>query len=311
MRHGSSLPFSVDAAAGGGRCRGRMRWRSRRRRCPLPRSCPRWCTCPSSWDGGQIGHDATFLPIRSSGLYHLAMPERMHRSRSPSNTVRCSSFLLSSGSRRRAPQRPASPLCRNRQSRSRPHARSRRQAAGAVPRQPPWLSGQPELRLALFVLRLQVSDLLGHIDAGEQGIALVDGVAVLLAVGGQFQLRLPASRPSCSIILGAVVWQVSVQQDGADPQRLAQMVEHAGQAVLVGLILGQSPGCVSSIYLLARAPPQRSRSGPGGMVRLSISSATLAGRADSICSSSASMASVPSALDTVPPKYFSHMALCG
>ena len=44
------------------------------------------------------------------------------------------------------------------------------------------------------------------------------------------------------------------------------------------------------------------------MVRLSMSPATLAGRAAIISSSSASMASVPAACDTVPPKYFSHMA---
>ena len=37
----------------------------------------------------------TLRPIRSVGAYHLAMPERMVRSRSPSNRVILSSFLLS------------------------------------------------------------------------------------------------------------------------------------------------------------------------------------------------------------------------
>ena len=45
--------------------------------------------------GARLATMPTFLPIRSSGLYHLAMPDRMQRSRSPSKTVRCSSFLLS------------------------------------------------------------------------------------------------------------------------------------------------------------------------------------------------------------------------
>lgn len=45
--------------------------------------------------GARLHTMPIFLPIRSSGLNHFAMPERMQRSRSPSNTVRCSSFLLS------------------------------------------------------------------------------------------------------------------------------------------------------------------------------------------------------------------------
>ena len=45
--------------------------------------------------GARLATMPTFLPSRSSGAYHLAMPDRMQRSRSPSNTVRCSSFLLS------------------------------------------------------------------------------------------------------------------------------------------------------------------------------------------------------------------------
>ncbi len=45
--------------------------------------------------GARFATMPTFLPVRSSGAYHLAMPERMVRSRSPSKTDSLSSFLLS------------------------------------------------------------------------------------------------------------------------------------------------------------------------------------------------------------------------
>ena len=45
--------------------------------------------------GARLATIPIFLPIKSSGANHLAMPDRMQRSRSPSKTVRCSSFLLS------------------------------------------------------------------------------------------------------------------------------------------------------------------------------------------------------------------------
>ena len=47
--------------------------------------------------GARLQTMPIFLPIRSSGLNHLAMPDRMQRSRSPSNTVRVEQLRSPSG----------------------------------------------------------------------------------------------------------------------------------------------------------------------------------------------------------------------
>ena len=96
--------------------------------------------------------------------------------------------------------------------------------------------------LALLVLFLQVGDLLCHIDAGEQRLALVDGVALLNAVSGLFHVDSGSVQTQLLHHLGSGGGQVSVQQDGGHAQSLAQMVQHALKALPVGLILGQSPG---------------------------------------------------------------------
>ena len=96
--------------------------------------------------------------------------------------------------------------------------------------------------LALLVLFLQVGDLLGHINAGEQGIALVDGVGLLHAVSSLAQVDVGSGQAQLIHHLGSGGGQVSVQQDACHTQCLAQVVEHALQTGLVGLILGQSPG---------------------------------------------------------------------
>ena len=94
----------------------------------------------------------------------------------------------------------------------------------------------------LLVLFLQVGDLLCHVDAGEQGLALVDGVALLCAVDGLGQVDVGRSQTQLLHHLGGGGGQIGVQQDAADTQGLAQVVQHALEALLVGLVLGQCPG---------------------------------------------------------------------
>ena len=78
--------------------------------------------------------------------------------------------------------------------------------------------------LALLVLFLQVGDFLGHVDAGEQGIALVHGVGLLCAVNGLGQVQRGGVQTQLIHHLGCGGGQVSVQQDAAHAQSLAQVV---------------------------------------------------------------------------------------
>ena len=94
----------------------------------------------------------------------------------------------------------------------------------------------------LLVLFLQVGDLLCHVDAGEQGLALVDGIALLCAVDGLGQVDVGHSQTQLLHHLGGGGGQIGVQQDAADTQGLAQVVQHALEALFVGLVLGQCPG---------------------------------------------------------------------
>ena len=105
------------------------------------------------------------------------------------------------------------------------------------------LVGSSGSGLALLVLFLQVGDLLCHVDAGEQRLALVDGVALLNAVSGLLHVDSGSVQTQLLHHLGSGGGQVSVQQDAGHAQSLAQVVQHALKALPVGLILGQSPGC--------------------------------------------------------------------
>ena len=96
--------------------------------------------------------------------------------------------------------------------------------------------------LALLVLLLQVGNLLGHVDTGEQCLALVHGVGLLCAVDGLGQVQSGIVQTQLLHHLGGSGGQVGVQQDAAHAQCLAQVVQHALQTGLVGLVLGQRPG---------------------------------------------------------------------
>ena len=70
----------------------------------------------------------------------------------------------------------------------------------------------------------------------------MDGVALLNAVSGLFHVDSGSVQTQLLHHLGSGGGQVSVQQDAGHAQSLAQVVQHALKALLVGLILGQSPG---------------------------------------------------------------------
>mgnify|MGYP001716437194 CR=1 FL=1 len=75
------------------------------------------------------------------------------------------------------------------------------------------LVGSSGSGLALLVLFLQVGDLLGHVNAGEQCLALVHGIGLLCAVGGLGQIQCRSVQTQLLHHLGCGGGQVSVQQD--------------------------------------------------------------------------------------------------
>ena len=92
---------------------------------------------------------------------------------------------------------------------------------------------------------LQLGQRLGGVDAGEDVLALVQG-----GVGGQRAKdggAVPGLAVSFHVQLGkdllAGGGHKRLQQDGADAQRLGQIVQHAGQTGLGVLALGQHPRC--------------------------------------------------------------------
>ena len=97
--------------------------------------------------------------------------------------------------------------------------------------------------LALFVLFFQVGDFLSHVNAGEQCLALMHGIGLLCAVGGLGQIQCRSVQTQLLHHLGGGGGQIGVQQDAAHAQCLAQVVQHALQTLLVGLVLGQCPRC--------------------------------------------------------------------
>ena len=97
--------------------------------------------------------------------------------------------------------------------------------------------------LALLVLFLQVGDLLGHVNAGEQCLALVHGIGLLCTVGGLGQIQCGSVQTQLLHHLGSGGGQVGIQQDAAHAQCLAQVVQHTLQTLLVGFVLCQGPGC--------------------------------------------------------------------
>ena len=91
--------------------------------------------------------------------------------------------------------------------------------------------------LALLVLFLQVGDLLGHVNAGEQCLALVHGIGLLCTVGGLGQIQCGSVQTQLLHHLGSGGGQVGIQQDAAHAQCLAQVVQHTLQTLLVGFVL--------------------------------------------------------------------------
>ncbi len=99
--------------------------------------------------------------------------------------------------------------------------------------------------LALGVLRFQISDLRLHVDAGEQGVALVHGVGAAQAAHGlvaQQGVQLVGAHAQLFGHLGGGVGQVGLQQGSHQFQGAAQVEEHRVQAGMIGLVLGQHPG---------------------------------------------------------------------
>ena len=97
---------------------------------------------------------------------------------------------------------------------------------------------------AFFVLTGQLGNFLGHINAGEQSLALVHRVAVLGAVGQALILHILCGKAQLLGHFGGGVGQVGGQQGGSGAQSLAQMVQYAFQTGLAAFVLGQCPGGV-------------------------------------------------------------------
>ena len=90
---------------------------------------------------------------------------------------------------------------------------------------------------------LQLGERLFHVDAREDGLALVDGDACAQAApfGGAVPIATVCRRANLREDLLAGGGNERREQDGADADGLEEVVHHTGKARAVGLVLGEHP----------------------------------------------------------------------